>query len=103
MNYGVIYENAVAQELHAHGYRLFFYFGTKKGELDFLAETKDGDVLPIEVKSGKSYKRHSAIRNALATADWHIDRALVLCEGNYELADKVVYAPLYACMFLENE
>ena len=103
VNYGGIYENAVAQELRAHGFDLYFYFGTKKGELDFVTETRDGAVLPIEVKSGKSYTRHSAIDNALDTAEWHIDQALVLCQGNYRTVGRILYAPIYACMFLQNE
>src|SRR5574344_671259 len=54
INYGAPYENVVAQELYAHGYlnKLFYYNSKKNGEVDFLVE-KDGDVLPIEIKSGK--------------------------------------------------
>ncbi len=103
VNYGGIYENAVAQELKAHGFDLYYYVGTKRGELDFLVETRDGEVLPIEVKSGKDYKRHSALTGALKVEDWHIGRALVLSEGNLERVGAVLYAPIYLGMFLKNE
>ena len=49
INKGAVYENAVAQELHAHGYPLYYYNSKKKGELDFVIEHK-GHVLPIEVR-----------------------------------------------------
>ena len=57
INYGSIYENAVAQELRAHGFDLYYYNSKKLGELDFLIQDRNDHVLPIEVKSGKSYKR----------------------------------------------
>ena len=46
---------------------------------DFVEETFDGEVFAIEVKSGKSFKAHAALDNALATKGYGIDRALVLC------------------------
>ena len=65
MNMGGVYENVVAQELTAHGFTNLYYF-TKKGigELDFLIETDDGDVLALEIKSGKYYRSHAALDNA---------------------------------------
>ena len=45
-----------------------YYFNSKKqGEVDFLIEYK-GNVLPLEVKSGKDYKVHSALNNLLSNA-----------------------------------
>ena len=38
INLGGIYENAVAQELHTHGFPMYFYNSHKNGELDFLIE-----------------------------------------------------------------
>ena len=58
INFGSIYENAVAQELRAHGFELFYFQSKKQGELDFILEYQ-GDALPIEVKSGKGYARNA--------------------------------------------
>ena len=60
INYGAIYENLTAQELHAHGWSLFYFQNKKQGELDFLLE-KDTEIIPLEVKSGKDYARHESI------------------------------------------
>ncbi len=61
VNYGSIYENVVAQELKSHNYNLFYYNSKKNGEVDFIIENGT-EVLPIEVKSGKGYKRHVALK-----------------------------------------
>lgn len=68
INKGAIFENVVAQELHAHGYPLYYYNNKKKGELDFVIE-QSGKVLSIEVKSGKDYEKHSALYNVIASKE----------------------------------
>ena len=95
VNYGSIYENAVAQELHAHGRDLHYYRTRGIGEVDFVCERGGGTVLPIEVKSGKYYKRHSALTKLLATDNYALDRAVVLCEDNLSVEGKVLYCPVY--------
>ncbi|MEG0477135.1 MAG: AAA family ATPase [Raoultibacter sp.] len=99
VNYGSIYENAVAQELHAHGKGLRFFRNRKAGELDFVIE-QEGRVLPVEVKSGKSYKRHSALTNVLSTVNYGIDKAVVLCESNVCREGAIAYCPIYMVAFL---
>ena len=100
VNYGSIYENAVAQELAAHGHNLRFYRNKAAGELDFVIESGEGWALPVEVKSGKDYKRHSALTKVLASPNYDIARAVVLCEGNVQHAGKVSYLPVYMVAFL---
>ena len=101
--YGAIYENAVAQELKAHGFPLFYFKKAGIGELDFLITRSLMQIVPIEVKSGKSYKRHNALSKALSTPNYAIDQAIVLCEDNISTDRKVVYAPIYCVAFLQNE
>ena len=102
INFGSIYENVVAQELKAHGFDLYYYNSKKMGELDFVVEYR-GKVLPIEVKSGKDYERHNALSNVMASAEYAIPEALVLCNGNVKVVDKVIYVPIYMLMFMEKE
>ena len=52
INNGALYENVVAQELKAHGFKLYYYNSKRFGELDFVIEY-NGRVLPIEVKKRK--------------------------------------------------
>lgn len=100
INFGALYENAVAQELFAHGHRLYYYKDRRIGELDFVVQTGDRRVVPVEVKSGKGYKRHSALDNALAMPNWGIRDAVVLHEGNVETDGAVAYLPVYMAAFL---
>ncbi len=101
MNMGAAYEGFVAQELKAHGFRLRYFTSKKVGELDFVEETLEGDVLGIEVKSGKRYKSHAALDNALATKGYGIDRALVLAESNLYRDGNVLYLPIFMAGLLE--
>ena len=102
VNKGAVYENAVAQELHAHGYPLYYYNSKKRGELDFAIEHA-GRVLPIEVKSGKDYERHSALDNVMAVAEYGIEEAYVFTNGNVKADGKLTYLPIYMVMFLRDD
>lgn len=102
INRGGIFENVVAQELTAHGYASYYYVSKKFGELDFVLE-HDGHVLPIEVKSGKDYTRHSALDNVLNVEEYGISEALVFSSANISVDGKVVYYPVYMAMFLSEE
>lgn len=100
VNFGAVYENVVAQELAAAGLPLRYFHNNRKGEVDFLVETKEARVLPIEVKSGKDYKLHTALNNLLGTDEYCIDEAVVLSEGNVSVKERedgkrIRYLPLY--------
>ena len=100
VNYGSVYENAVAQELSAHGRDLHYFRNKKLGEVDFVCERGGGAVLPIEVKSGKDYKRHSALNNVMSSPNYEIEQAVVLCEENVNENGRVLYLPAYMVMFV---
>lgn len=103
INHGSIFENVVTQELHAHGFNELYYYNSKKmGEVDFVVEL-NGEVCPIEVKSGKNYARHRALNNILNCKDYTIPQAIVLCNDNYSIKDKVSYMPIYMVMFINKE
>ena len=102
INNGALYENAVAQELKTHGFKLYYYNSKKYGELDFVIEYK-GKVLPVEVKSGKDYQRHSALNNIMGISNYSIGEAFVLSNYNVEVKGSLVYLPIYMLMFIEDE
>jgi len=108
VNYGAIYENFVAQELLAHGFggpdHYLYYFNNKKqGELDFVIE-HDGQVVPIEVKSGKDFERHNALKNVMENEDYAIPQAIVLNNSNHlSTKIKISYQPIYMTMFIHKQ
>ena len=102
LNAGAIYENFVAQELNSHGFKCYYYNSKKYGELDFVIEYKDTS-LPIEVKSGKDYVKHSAINNVLKEKSYQINKCIVLSSFNVKKVDSIYYYPIYMLMFIDNK
>lgn len=103
VNLGSVYECAVAMELASLGHSLFYYDNRHKGEVDFLIDNyKDLSVIPIEVKSGKDYKRHCAISAFVQNQDYKVKFGLVLSNsGEIEIKNNLIYLPCYMSMFLK--
>jgi len=102
INKGAVFENVVAQELHAHGYPLYYYNSKKFGEIDFIVE-QNGKSLPIEVKSGKAYNKHSALNNLMNAKEYGIEEAFIFTNDNVKIDGKLNYLPIYMVMFLKDE
>ncbi len=94
---GGIYECAVADALYKKGYDLYFYKNvTTKKELDFIIQ-KDGQVVPIEVKSGNT--RANSLASIMQKKD--IAYAYKFVDGNIgENADGIITLPLYMVSFI---
>lgn len=102
INKGAVFENVVVQELHAHGYPLYYYNSKKFGEIDFIVE-QNGKSLPIEVKSGKAYNKHSALNNLMNAKEYGIEEAFIFTNDNVKIEGKFNYLPIYMVMFLRDE
>ena len=102
VNNGAHFENAVAQQLKANGFEPYFCKKKNIGEMDFVIEM-NGKVVPIEVKSGKSYKAHKALDNFMKVPDYHLEKAYVFSVGNVEKAGSVMYLPIYMCYLLKEQ
>ena len=106
INYGAPYENVAAQELVAHGFdeELYYYNSKKHGEVDFLVML-DNEVLPIEIKSGKSKESqlydHAALNNLIK--NYHYPIAYVFGETNVIKESDIVYQlPVYMVDFIRK-
>ncbi|MDE6537237.1 MAG: AAA family ATPase [Muribaculaceae bacterium] len=104
INIGSVYECAVACQLAANNNRLFYYDNRSRGEVDFLYDDFDSlSVVPIEVKSGKDYKRHVAISRFVANEEYDIKAGYVLSNsGDVEQNGKIWYVPVYFSLFFDN-
>lgn len=104
VNLGSVYENVVAQELKAHGFKLYYYDNKKNGEVDFLIDSVDLlSVLPIEVKSGKDYYIHTALNNLLKVDEYKMSNGIVFSnEAKVYTNGNVIYMPIYFVMFLRS-
>ena len=102
INFGAVYENVAAQELWTHGFELFYFNSKKQGEIDFVVEY-NGEVLLIEIKSGKDYTKHAALSNIMNNDAYGIKEAFVFQNDNVSMKGNVVYYPIYMLMFVENK
>ena len=104
VNLGAVYEMVVAQELRAHGNKLFYYDNKQKGEVDYLVNDYDElSVVPVEVKSGRDYYIHSAMDKFTSNNDYHIKYGIVL-SNEREIRHKgtITYMPIYYSMFIAD-
>ena len=94
-----------AQELRAHGHKLFYYDNRKQGEVDYLVDNHTTmSANPIEVKSGKDYTEHSALNNLLKNPEYNVVAATVISnEREIRQDGKVTYMPVYFVMFMEAD
>ena len=99
VNCGAMFENAIAQELRAHGFKEYYFNNKKHGEVDFLIEYNN-QLLPIEVKSGKDYQKHSALSYFMSTN--RFDNAFVLSNYNVKVENNTTYYPIYMIMFIHS-
>ena len=59
-----------------------------------------GNVVVLEIKSGKAYQRHSAINNI---KEIYKAKAVVFSKENVSFENDILYLPLYMLMFVEKE
>ena len=88
---GYFAENFVAQELLCRGQEALFSWQENKSEIEFLIEL-DGDVIPIEVKSGLSIKAKSL---KIFSDKYHPIYEMVFSGRPLEIRSNTRYYPLY--------
>lgn len=102
VNMGGILENVFAQILKANGFMLRYLNKKSIGELDFVVQN-GSKVVPVEIKSGKDYKKHAALDNALNVKEWALEQGIVFCSGNIETSGSILYLPWYMSMFFKQQ
>ena len=98
INFGSIFENVAAQEFKACGRELRYYNSSKIGEVDFVLQGQQGGIDLCEIKSGKNYRRHSALDNLLTTKNYSFEHVYVFHDGNVDTPgafEGVTYLPIY--------
>ena len=100
LNLGSILENIIAQQMKANGFSLYYFDSKKYGELDFVIQN-GLQIDLIEVKSGEDYRKHPALGKVLSVDNWKFKNAYVLCQGNIEERNGILYLPWYLSIFLK--
>lgn len=106
-NFGMIYENMVAQMLRARGYELFFheYYYTapekkveQKYEIDFLI-VRNRNLCPIEVKSS-NYKNHESFDYFVKKYKLKKHERFIIYTKDLYKEDDITFIPIYMTLCL---
>lgn len=101
INMGSILENVFATQLKANGFAPRYLNKDKIGEIDFVIQ-QGSQIIPVEIKSGKDYTKHSALDNLLSVKEWDLNQAVVFCKDNIAQKEKITYLPWYMVMFFKQ-
>jgi len=95
---GALAENYVMQHLVSAGLKPYYWGKNGAAEIDFVVETREGEVVPIEVKSGDNVRSRSL---AIFRDRYHPRRAVRLSTRNFGSEGGVTSVPLYAAFALD--
>lgn len=95
-----IAENYVFQQLRSGDASVCYWGTASRYEVEFVARKKTGEVVPIEVKSGKNARSKSLREFA---ERYGIEKAYRLSSRNFSEEGGVVSVPLYAAWLLGEE
>lgn len=104
INGGMFLENVTAQQLVASGHNLFYYTRYNKEkkksemEVDFLIE-REGEIHPIEVKSGKRIT-HRSLDLFMETFGNRVGRPYLLCNRDLNNEGSCMILPVYMALLL---
>lgn len=94
---GILAENYVASALLANGYDPFYWESDGKAEVDFVIQTKQGEVIPIEVKSSHHVRSKSLQQFVLRYKPHYSIR---ISTKNFGFENNIKSVPLYAVFCL---
>ena len=97
---GALAENYVYQQMCASNASAHYWGTASRAEIEFVARTKEGDVIPIEVKSGANVASKSL--NAFARA-YEPAYAVRVSARNFGFENGVRSVPLYAAWCLGED
>jgi predicted AAA+ superfamily ATPase len=90
---GIIAENYVATALTTNGYEPYYWESEGKAEVDFIIQNKQGQIIPIEVKSSENVKAKSL---SLFLKLYQPEFGYKVSTKNFGFEGNVYSIPLYA-------
>ena len=90
---GVIAENYVATALKTNGYEPYYWESEGKAEVDFIIQNKQGQIIPIEVKSSENVRAKSL---SLFLKRYQSEFGYKVSSKNFGFEGDVFSIPLYA-------
>lgn len=96
---GALTENYVAAALKTNGYDLYYWEANGKAELDFVIQSTEGDIIPVEVKAADNVRAKSL---GVFMKKYDIQKAIRISSKNFGFENNIKSVPLYAA-FAINE
>lgn len=94
---GALAENYIAQALTAKGHNIFYWESKGKAEIDFVMQDKEGNIIPVEVKSGEHTKAKSL---TVFFSKYQCDYAIRVSGKNFGFENGIKAVPLYAAWLI---
>ena len=88
-----LYENNIANSLVFNGFNIYHYQSEGKAFVDFVIQTKNGKIIPIEIISSENTKSKSL---SLTMKKYSLSFAIRLTNGNFDMKNGIKYIPYYA-------
>lgn len=96
---GSLAENYVCNCLVQCGFETYYWESNGKAEVDFVVQDKDGNIIPIEVKSGEHTRSKSL---SLFKSLYNIPYAIRVSMKNFGFENNIKCIPLYSVFCLEG-
>lgn len=96
---GYIAENFVQQELTTLGIDPSYSWSDARAEIEFLLTNEEGEIIPVEVKSGKR-TRAKSLQSYITKCQPHKTFKLTGTQGSSELEQTNIVMPIYYAMYL---
>ncbi|MEI7983419.1 MAG: DUF4143 domain-containing protein, partial [Bacteroidota bacterium] len=95
---GALTENYVASALVSNGYTPYYWESEGKAEIDFLIQTQNGAVIPVEVKSAENVRSKSLSQ---FISRFTPQFSIRISAKNFGFENKIKSIPLYAVFCID--
>lgn len=95
---GALTENYIMQSLTANGITPYYWSSPGKAELDFVYQDRQGNVIPLEVKSGDNV-RSKSLRTFVS--QYSVPYAVRVSAKNFGFENGIKSVPLYALLCMK--
>ena len=95
----VLYENSVAISLISAGYNLYYYQSDGKAFIDFVIQTRGGNIVPIELVPFNKTKSKAL---SVYINKYKPNEAIRVTQDNFCIKKGVRYIPMYATFCLSE-
>ena len=94
-----LYENEVANALIRLGYSLYYYQSDGKAEINFVIQTRNGKIIPIEIVNMKLTKAKAM---SMFLNKFELTDCIRLTEDNFSKKKGTRMIPVYATCYLKD-